>query len=114
MAVKSGESGFVTEGPNRYYFSEKMPRGDQGALDKKFFSEDMYNRMSNMYFQENRDNKDEVAAIQSFLANIGYLPDDSIESAFGDMTQGAINRYKKNFEPEMGIIARLMRYMKGI
>tara|TARA_R110002012_G_scaffold282181_1_gene471859 strand:- start:85 stop:426 length:342 start_codon:yes stop_codon:yes gene_type:complete len=113
MAVREGESGFETEGPNRYYFSEKMPRGDQGALDKKLFSEDMYNKMANMYFEENRS-KDEVASIQSFLANIGYLPDDSVDSAFGNMTQGAINRYKKNFEPEMGIIARLMRYMKGV
>ena len=70
MAVREGESGFETEGPNRYYFSEKMPRGDQGALDKKLFSEDMYNKMANMYFEENRS-KDEVASIQSFLANIG-------------------------------------------
>ena len=29
------------------------------------------------------------------------------------MTQGAGNRYIKNFEPEMSVIPRIMRYMKG-
>ena len=114
MAVKKGESGFQTEGPNRYYFSEKMPRGDMSAKDESLFNEDIYNTIASMFYEENRQNKEKVAEVQKFLNLIGYLPDDSIDSLYGNMTQGAGNRYIKNFENQMGFMPKLTRYLKGL
>ena len=111
---KKGFTGFSTEGPNRYYFSEKMPRGDMSAKDEALFNEGIYNTIANMFYEENRKDKAKVAEIQKFLSSIGYLPDDSIDSLYGNMTQGAGNRYIKNFEPQMGLMSRLIRYMKGL
>tara|TARA_R100000278_G_scaffold92535_1_gene70534 strand:- start:7439 stop:7792 length:354 start_codon:yes stop_codon:yes gene_type:complete len=110
---KKGFTGFSTEGPNRYYFSEEKPRGDMSAKDKAIFDESMYNLIASMIYGENRKDKSKVAQMQTFLNKIGYLPDDSIDSLYGNMTQGAGNRYIKNFEPEMSVIPRIMRYMKG-
>ena len=112
MAVKKGESGFQTEGPNRYYFSEKMPRGDMSAKDDTFFNEGMYNLMADMFYEKNRKDKPKVAEIQKFLSEIGYLPDDSVDSLYGNMTQGAANRYLLNFRPKMSFMSKLVRQME--
>jgi len=115
MAVKSGESGFETEGPNRYYYSEGMPRDDMSAKDNKLFNKKMYDLMSNMMYSENTKDKKKVAEIQSFLESIKYLPDDSVDSLYGNMTQGARNRYIKNFEkhPDHNFMNTIFRYLKG-
>lgn len=114
MAVREGESGFQTDGPNRYYYSEKKPKGDMSATNEALFNEDIYNTISSMFHKENREDKEKVAGIQEFLKSIGYLPDDSVDSLYGNMTQGAGNRYKKNFEDQMGLMPRLTRYLKGL
>tara|TARA_R110002012_G_scaffold264473_1_gene447830 strand:- start:173 stop:517 length:345 start_codon:yes stop_codon:yes gene_type:complete len=114
MAVRKGESGFQTDGPNRYYYSEEKPKGDMSATDESLFNEDIYNTISSMFHKENREDKEKVAGIQEFLKSIGYLPDDSVDSLYGNMTQGAGNRYKKNFEDQMGLMPRLTRYLKGL
>ena len=111
---EKGFTGFSTEGPNRYYFSEEKPRGDISAKDEALFNEEVYDTIASMFYEENRKNKEKVAGIQNFLKSIGYLPDDSVDSLYGNMTQGAGNRYIKNFEEKMGLIPRLTRYLKGL
>tara|TARA_Y100001938_G_scaffold134226_1_gene194446 strand:- start:145 stop:504 length:360 start_codon:yes stop_codon:yes gene_type:complete len=111
---KKGFVGFSTEGPNRYYFSEKLPRGEKSAKDETLFNPDMYDLIASMFYEENRGDRQKVGKMQSFLEKVGYLPDDSVDSLYGNMTQGAGNRYIKNFEEEMGLIPRLTRYLKGL
>ena len=104
----------------RTFYSDTKPKG-KGYVDPSNYDFEMANRMEKVYYNnpsllglfsgvgpEPRD-KGEVAQIQQFLKDLGYLDNESdVDSLWGPQTGGAVHRYLLN---KPGTLARVIDWM---
>ena len=112
---EEGFSGFSTEGPNRYYFPENLPRHDERAEADSLFNKTLYGLASDLKMWPEMRTKDNLDSLNIKLQERGYLGPQDVYGGWNHHVQGAANRYVKNFEdhPENSIMHKLMDWLKG-
>tara|TARA_R110002020_G_scaffold133354_1_gene297539 strand:+ start:1343 stop:1690 length:348 start_codon:yes stop_codon:yes gene_type:complete len=107
-------------GNKRTYYSDTKPKG-KGSIDVSNYDYDMANVIEKVYYNNpsilgvfsgsgiQPRQKEEVAQIQSFLKDIGYLDSENeIDSLYGPKTSGASHRYLLN---KPGTLARVIDWI---
>ena len=104
----------------RTWYSDTKPKG-KGYIDPSSYNFELSDVMDKIYYNNpsilgllsgegvKPRPKQEVAEIQGFLTNIGYLDNKSdVDSLWGPKTAGAVHRYLLN---KPGKIARLIDWI---